>query len=105
MVGGQELVVGLDDGELEAEPLRILEAKASVLARRLDAAGPKPLFPEVQRPLRGNPPRDRVDHPGARTPWARVRVLEERDVGAGAPLLVRVEQVVDRWGRPGSRTS
>jgi hypothetical protein len=36
-----------------------------------------------------------VDHPGARAPRRRARVLEEGDVRARAPLLVRVEQVVD----------
>jgi hypothetical protein len=37
-----------------------------------------------------------VDHPGAGAAGRRAGELEERDVGAGAALLVGVEQVVDR---------
>ena len=37
----------------------------------------------------------RVHHPVARAAARRARVLEERDVRAGGPVLVRVEQVVD----------
>ena len=35
------------------------------------------------------------EYPGAGVAWARARVLEERDVVAGAALLVAVEEVVD----------
>ena len=83
------------DRELETEPFRILEAQPAVLPGRLDSVRAEPLLPEVERLLGADAPRDRVDHPGAGPPAPRARVLEERDVGAGAALLVRVEQVVD----------
>ena len=36
-----------------------------------------------------------MDHPRARPAGADARVLEERDVAPGPPVLVRVEEVVD----------
>src|SRR4051794_41983565 len=36
-----------------------------------------------------------MDHPAPRLAGSRVRILEERDVRAGPPFLVGVEEVVD----------
>ena len=93
--GHERRVVRLHDGELEIEPLRIGEAEAAVVAARLHGRGAEPLLPEVESLFARNPPDDAVDHPRPGPAAARVRVLEEGDVGAGASGLVRIEQVVD----------
>ena len=90
MVGDQRLVAGVVDDELEREPLRVVDqhrAEAALAARALG--------PEVERLLRGDAEDDPVHHPVAGAAARRARVLEERDVGAGAAVLVGVEQVVD----------
>src|SRR5204863_3205133 len=51
--------------------------------------------PELKRFGRSNPPEDAVDHPVAGSARGDPRILEEGDVRAGIPLLVRVEEVVD----------
>ena len=57
--------------------------------------GPEPLLPERERVLGRDAPGDRVDHSRAGASAAHAGILEEGDVAARAPLLVRVEEVVD----------
>ena len=90
MVGDERRVVRLDDGQLVLEPLRVGEAEEALAALSSDA-----LLPEVERVGRGDAPDDAVHHAGAGAARSCVRILEERDVGAGAALLVGVEEVVD----------
>jgi hypothetical protein len=81
--------------ELEPQALRVLEPQP---VRRVRAACPETVeaaLPEVERLFRGDPKGDGVHHPRSRPPASRSGVLEEGDVGAGARVLVRVEQVVD----------
>ena len=95
VAGDERRVRCLDDGELEPEPLRVLEPEPVALAPRRDPHVREARGPEVERLLRGDPEGDRVHHPGAGTAAAGARILEERDVGAGAALLVGVEEVID----------
>ena len=88
-------VGGLDNGELEVEPLGVGEEQLPVRPGGRHAGVAEPPLPEVERVRRGDAPDDAVHHPGAGPTGARVRVLEEGDVGARAAALVRVEQVVD----------
>ena len=90
MVGDQRLVGHVRDDELVPKPLRIAEATRVAVA--LDA---EPLGPEVERLRRADAPDDRVHHAGAGAAGCGARVLEEGDVRARRPLLVRVEEVVD----------
>ena len=60
-----------------------------------DELGCESPLPEVERVVRRDAPLDGVNHPRARAPAGGSRVLEERDVRARAPGLVRVEEVVD----------
>ena len=92
----ERLVGDLRDDELVREPLGILEAER--LAVRLDLVplGAQPVRPELERVGGGDPPDDGVHHAVSGLSRPRVRVLEERDVGAGVPVLVGVEEVVDR---------
>ena len=91
MLRDERLVVRLHDRELEPHPFGILEAESTL--------GPlgrvESLLPEVERLFRADPPDDRVHHAGARMAAPRAGILEERDVRAGASLLVRVEEVID----------
>ena len=95
VVGDQRRVGGLDDGELVIEPLGVGEPEA--LASRSDSmpGGAEALGPEVERLGGGDAPDDAVDHPGAGAARRRAGELEEGEVGAGAALLVGVEEVVD----------
>jgi hypothetical protein len=93
--GGQGCVAGGVHHQLEPEALGILEPEPVAGARRADALALQAGLPEVERALGADAEGDRVHHPGARAAAARARVLEERDVGAGASGLVRVEEVVD----------
>src|SRR5262245_59936901 len=78
-----------------AQPLRIVELEAGVVARDRVGLAREPLLPEVEGRVPGDPPLNGVHHPGpgpaAPDPW----VLEERDVAPWRAFLVRVEQVVD----------
>jgi hypothetical protein len=96
MVGDQRLIGGLHDGELEVEPLGVAEAQASLVAVEVDALRGQPVVPELDRVLGGDAEDDAVDHPAAGAAGMGVRVLEEGQVAACVPLLVRVEEVVDR---------
>ena len=101
-LGGDLRVAG---DERRVRRLRRRRARARALPGRRTGAGrlaPRrdPLVrqargPEVECLLRGDPEGDRVHHPGAGPAAAGARVLEERDVGAGAALLVGVEEVID----------
>ena len=91
----ERLVGGLDDPELEPEPLRVGECQPVAVARDVEALARQALLPEVERRSRSDPPDDRVHHPPPCAAAAGARVLEEGDVGAGAPGLVGVEQVID----------
>jgi hypothetical protein len=95
VVCDQRLVVGGDDGDLEAEAFRVLEAEAGVGELGRDVLGCEPLLPELERLVGGYAEDDSVHHPRAGAPAAGVRVLEERQVTSRAPLLVGVEEVVD----------
>ncbi len=91
MVSDERRVVRLDDRQLVLETFGIGEAEEPLAALASDA-----LLPEVERVGRGDSPDDAVHHAGAGASGRCVRILEERDVRAGAALLVCVEQVVDR---------
>jgi hypothetical protein len=93
--GDERLVVDLDGHDLEAHSLGVGEAQASPLSLDLDPLCGQPLRPERNRLFRPDAPDDRVHHPGTRTPSRQAGILEEGEVGARAPELVRVEQVVD----------
>ena len=95
VIGDEGLVVGLGDDELEPHPFRVAEAQAGRVPLHLDPVRSEPLRPELERLGRGDPPGDPVDHPGARAPGNRSRILEEGQIAPGAPDLVGVEQVVD----------
>ncbi len=92
----QRRVGGVDDRQLEPEALGVVEPEPAGAAVRRDPLGAEPRLPEVERLLRADAERDRVHHPRAGTAAACARVLEERDVRAGAARLVCVEQVVHR---------
>src|SRR5436305_1085809 len=77
MLRRQRIIGRFDNRELLHEPLRILEAERVRLARGLDAGAREPLGPERKRIFGREPPADQVDHPGARAPAHRVRILEE----------------------------
>ena len=84
-----------DDGELEPEALGVVEAEPSRRCAASRSPRRRAGLPEVERLVGGDAEGDRVHHAGAGPATAGARVLEERDVGAGAALLVRVEEVVD----------
>ena len=81
--------------ELEPKAFRVVEAKPILFADRVDAGGGKAPRPELERLVTGHPERDTVDHPRAGAASGQARVLEEREVCAGASVLVGVEEVVD----------
>jgi len=95
VVGDQRLVGRLDDGELEVEPLGVAEAKPALAAVDVDAFRREPVVPELDRVRRGDAEDDAVHHAAAGTSRPGMRILEEGQVAAGAPLLVGVEEVVD----------
>ena len=96
MVGDERLVRRLDDGELETEALGIAEAEAALAPLDGDVLRGEPVVPELDRILRRDPQDDAVHHPATGPPRPCVGILEEREIAAGAALLVGVEQVVDR---------
>ena len=77
------------------ETLGIREPKAIVNPVSPHLALAQPPRPEVEGVGRPDSPHDPVDHPVAGAAHGDARVLEEGQVGAGVPLLVRVEEVVD----------
>ena len=89
------LVVDVHGDDLEAHPLAVGEAQASTVGLDLDPLRGQPLGPERDRLFGADAPHDRVHHAGAGTSAGESRILEEREVGAGASELVCVEQVVD----------
>ena len=94
--GDERRVRRLDDRELEPEPLRVLEAEARVVPRRV--AIPSSARRDSQKSSASSEATRKVivcTMPAPAPAAAGARVLEERDVGAGAALLVRVEEVVD----------
>ena len=95
VVGDQRLVVGLHDGDLQAESFGILEAQAAVGALRGDVLVCEPLLPEGERLVGGDAEDDAMHHAGAGAAAAGLRILEEGQVAACAAFLVRVEEVVD----------
>src|SRR5204863_7949012 len=84
-----------DGGKLEVEGFACGVAQAAFAAVEGDGFGREPVLPELDRVLRGDAEVDALHHAAAGPPRARVRVLEEGEVTAGAPLLVGVEEVVD----------
>ena len=95
MVRDQRRVRDVRDDELVLQPFGIGEAERLAVGLDLVALRAQPVRPELERLGRGDAPDDGVDHPVARLAGLRVRVLEERDVGARVPLFVGVEEVVD----------
>jgi hypothetical protein len=95
MIGGQRLVAGLHDRELVLEAFEVLEAQAISLRHGLVTRLAQPPGPEVERLGRRDAPADPVHHPLAGPSTRSPRELEERQVRAGASVLVRVEEVVD----------
>ena len=83
------------DAELVLEALRVAEAQHVSVALGVHALRGQAIGPEGDRLRRGHAPADAVHHAGARAARRGAGVLEEREVGAGAALLVGVEQVVD----------
>src|SRR4051812_37443546 len=92
---GQGRVRHVDDPQLVLQALEVGEAQPVLHPLGLDALGPEPVLPKRQGLRRSDAVDDPVHHPGARSPPARVRVLEEREVGPRGAVLVRVEEVVD----------
>ena len=90
MLGRQRLVRRLDDAQLEAEALGILEEE-----RAVGLGQTEPIGPEVERLLRAHAQDDAVDHAATGATGPRARILEEGEVHAGTAVLVPVEQVVD----------
>src|SRR4051794_3043704 len=82
----------VDDAQLVLESFGVREAQAVADTRRRHALGTEPVLPELQR---GDAVHDPVDHPRTRSPGPRLRVLEERQIGARGGVLVGVEEVVD----------
>ena len=95
MARHERLVLDLRDHELVCKPFRIGEAEGLAIGLDLVSLRAEPVGPELERVRRADAPDDRVDHPVAGLAGPRVRVLEERDVGARVSLLVRIEEVVD----------
>src|SRR5579883_3384012 len=95
MAGPKRGILGAHGTKLESEPLGVLEAQILSVARGSDAVVPQPVFPEAQRVGRGDAPRDPVRHSRAGAAALGPRVLEEREVRAGAAVLIGVEQVID----------
>ena len=95
MSGDERLVVCLDDRELQCKSLRIGEAEVAFVALELDPLSGQTVVPELDRVLGGDAEDDPVHHPAAGSALGGVRVLEEREIAAGAALLVGVEEVVD----------
>src|SRR5207249_4680386 len=88
-------ILGRCSDELESEPLRIIEAETVTLDRGLEPGWPQPLCPEPERGLRSHAKANPVDHPGACTAPHQAWIFKEGEVGPGASVLVRVEEVVD----------
>ena len=95
MVCEERRVIGLDHGELQLQPFGIVEEQAAVAPLRFDSGRAEPAGPEVQRGFRAHAPDHAIGHSRARAAATGAWILEERQVGAGRALLVRVEQVVD----------
>ena len=95
MVGDQRGIRHGAHDDLEPEAFEVGEDERALAALGLDALGSQARLPEVDRLLRGDAPDDAMDAAGAGTTGNRVRVLEEREVGAGSAALLAVEQVVD----------
>src|SRR5262249_14462803 len=95
MIGDERFVVRLDDGQLEVEPLRVAEAQTALAAFAVDALARQAVAPELDRILGGHSEDDAVHHAATGAAGTGLRILEEREVAAGAALLVRVEEVVD----------
>ncbi len=94
VLGDHRLVARAHD-QLVPEALGVGEPQPTVLALRRHALVAQPSLPEAQRVVGGDAPDDPVDHPGAGAAGDGARVLEERQLRAGPPALVAVEQVVD----------
>ena len=81
--------------KLVLEALEVRKKKTVSLAGGLVTLRAEPVGPEVERFRRADARDDPMDHPIAGAALRDARELEEREVGAGAALLVRVEEVVD----------
>ena len=72
------------------EPFGVVEHERSLGASAADAS-----LPEVEGVVGADAEDDAMHHPVAGEPAGETRVLEEGDVGARRPTVVRVEEVVD----------
>src|SRR5207302_4313913 len=95
VLGDERLVARVDGCQLASHSFEVFEANPIADALVLDPFPAESVGPEVEGVRRGDAPRDRVDHSRAGRPPRRVRILEERNVAAGAAFLVRVEEVVN----------
>jgi hypothetical protein len=90
-------VRAVDDGKFEAQPLRIGEHQRTRLPVQVGHPfAAEPVDPEVERRLRCDAEHHTVHHAGAVLPCPSAGVFEEGEIGARRPVLVGVEQVVDR---------
>src|SRR5207245_5293634 len=81
--------------ELEAQALRVVEAKPVVFADAIDAGRGQAPRPEPERLIARHSEGGAVDHPCARAAPNQARILEEREVSARAAFLIRIEEVID----------
>ena len=95
VLGGERLVDVRAHRQGVAEALEVGEPQLAVDALGGDALVAQAGLPEVQRGVGPDARDDRVDHAGTGAAGDGTGVFEERQLGAGAPLLVGVEQVVD----------
>src|SRR5437588_4260479 len=95
MPGNQRGVAGLDDAQLEPEPLGIIETATVAFPRGAHALAAPPLLPEAERLGRSKAPHDAVHHSRAGPAALDPRVFEKGEIGAGAAVLIGVEKMVD----------
>jgi len=95
MLGRERLVLDGGHHQAVAQPFGVVEAHSDVVAVDCLGLRGQAALPEVECSVRAHTPLHRVHHPRTRPPAPNAGVLEERDVAAGRPLLVRVEEVVD----------
>jgi hypothetical protein len=94
VLGEEWRIVDGRDHEALAEALGVVEGNARVVSGDV-GLGREAMLPEVERFLRGDAPIDGVHHPGTGLAATHAWILEKRDVAAGCPGLVGVEEVVD----------
>ena len=95
MIGGERLVGRLDRSQLESYALGIGEARPKTVEFGVDALVGEPVPQNASASSDATRKETLCTIPGPGPPAREARVLEEGDVGAGAALLVRVEEVID----------